>query len=72
MTEDNKDKTLIMTNQSPHFLHPSDSPEAIITAIKVDGTKYGLWEKAIITSLKFKNKLGFIDGPITKPKTKME
>jgi len=39
----------------------------MITSIKFNGKNYDLWEKAIRTALKAKNKLGFIDGSITKP-----
>jgi len=70
MTKDNIDQIFIMTNQSSYFLHPLDSPTGIITTIKFDGRNYDLWEKAVITSLESKNKLGFIDGSITKPETK--
>jgi len=60
-------KGFVVTNQSPYYLHPSDGPGAIITTIKFDGKKYDLWEKAVKTALKSKNKLGFIDGSIQKP-----
>jgi len=59
-----------MATHSPYFLHPSDSPRAIITAIKFDGKNYDVWEQVVRTSLKSKNKLGFIDGTITKPESK--
>ena len=62
-----KEQSFIIDNQSPYFLHPSDSPGAIITAIRFDGKNYELWESAVRTSLRSKNKLGFIDGTITKP-----
>jgi len=39
-------------------------------AIKFDGRNYDLWHDVVITSLKSKNKLGFIDGSITKLKIK--
>ena len=70
MTKDNKGKTFVMTNQSPYFLHPSDSHGAITTTIKFNGRNYDLWERAVTTSLKSKNKLGFMDGSITKLETK--
>ena len=70
MTKDKKDQTFIITNQSSYFLHPSDSPGTVITAIKFDGKNYDLGGKVVITSLRSKNKLGFIDGSITKPTEK--
>jgi len=51
---------------------PSDFPGAIITAIKFDEKNYNLWEQAVRTLSKSKNKLGFIDGSITKSKRKVE
>ena len=61
-----KDGGFIIDTQSPYFLHPFDSPGAIITSIKFDGKNYELWEIAVRTSLRSKNKLGFIDGTISK------
>lgn len=55
---------------SPLYLHPSDSPGAVITSLIFDGENYDLWEKAIKNSLRAKNKLGFIDGSITRPELK--
>ena len=62
-----KDGGFVIDNQSPYFLHPSNSPGAIITSIKFDGKNYELWESAVKISLRSKNKLGFIDGTIAKP-----
>ena len=62
-----KDETFIITPHSPYYLSPSDSPGALITAIRFDGKNYDLWEQAVKTALRAKNKLGFIDGTITKP-----
>jgi len=62
-----KDQNFVIDNQSPYFLHPSDSPGAIIISIKFDGKNYELCESAVKMSLRSKNKLGFIDGIITKP-----
>jgi len=72
MGKDETPKDFIITNQSPYYLHPSDAPGAIITAIKFDGKNYDLWEKAVKTALKSKNKLGFIDGSIQRPMVEKE
>jgi len=72
MTEDVKHQPFIITTQSSYFLYPSDSPRAIISTIKFDRKNYDLWEHAVRTSLKSKNKLGFIDGLIIKLKGKGE
>ena len=42
----------------------------MITAVIFDGKNYDLWEKAVKTSFKSKNKLRFIEGTITKPSPK--
>ena len=65
MGDDGKKPPFIIDAQSPYFLHPLDSPGAIITAIKFDGRNYELWEQAVQTALLAKNKIGFIDGTIT-------
>jgi len=70
MTKNDKDEPFVITSQSPYFLHPSNSPGVIITAIKFDRKNYNLWEMAVRTSLKSKNKLSFIDKSITKPDPK--
>ena len=74
MGKDDETKTkvenFVITPQSPYYLSPSDSPEALITAIRFDGKNYDLWEQAVRTSLRAKNKLGFVDGTITKPDPK--
>ena len=70
MTKNDKNEPFVITSQSLYFLHPSDSPGAIITAIKFDGKNYDLWEMAVRTSLKSKNKLSFIDGSFIKPDLK--
>ena len=64
---DKKTPDFVIDNQSPYYLHPSDAPGAIITAIRFDGKNYELWEKAVTTALTAKNKIAFINGTITKP-----
>jgi len=56
----------IVSPQSPYYLHAPDAHGAIITAIKFNGKNYDIWEKAVRTALKVKNKLGFINRTITK------
>lgn len=65
--KNDKNNLFVITNQSPYYLSPSDSLGATIMAIGFDGKNYYLWEQAIKTALKVKNKHGFIDGKITKP-----
>jgi len=39
----------------------------MITAVIFDGKNYGLWDRAVRTALKAINKLGFVDGTLTRP-----
>jgi len=63
-------KKFVLKTHLPYFLHPCEGPGALITAVIFDGKNYNFWEKAVRTSLKSKNKLGFIEGTITKPTPK--
>jgi len=63
-----KDDSFVIDSQSPFYLHPSNGPGTIITSIKFDGKNYELWNRAVTTTLMSKNKLGFIDSSISKPK----
>ena len=65
-------KKFVVESHSPYFLHSSEGPEALITAVIFDGKNYDVWEKAVRSSLKSKNKLGFTDGKLTKPHQKKE
>jgi len=65
-----KPKEFIIDDQSPYFLHHSDSPRTIIITIRFNGKNYDLWEQAVRTALKAKNKLAFIEGKIEKPTVK--
>ncbi|XP_057744699.1 uncharacterized protein LOC130962511 [Arachis stenosperma] len=53
---------------SSYYLHPSENPGISLTSIILDGKNYNNWSKAIILALKSKNKIGFIDGSLEKPK----
>ena len=63
-------KKFLVENHSPYYLHPSEGPGGLITAVIFDGTNYDLWARAVKIALKAKNKLGFIEGtlPIPEPK----
>jgi len=53
--------------QSPHSLCSSDSPSNIISPISLNGNNYANWSRLTINALRSKNKLGFVDGGISKP-----
>ncbi|XP_074289850.1 uncharacterized protein LOC141615362 [Silene latifolia] len=54
---------------SPLYLHPSDTPSLKLTQTTFDGENYAIWADAIRNGLDAKNKLGLIDGSVTKPAT---
>jgi len=66
MGKDGSKGWFVIEPHSPYYLHPSDGPDALITAVVFDGKNYNLWEKAIHTSLEAKNKLGFIYETLKK------
>jgi len=39
----------------------------MITAVIFDGRNYDLWEQAVMTALRAKNKIAFIDGSLMRP-----
>lgn len=51
---------------SPYYLHPSDNPEMKLVSMKFDGNSYTDWKRSLLISLSAKNKIGFVDGTITK------
>ena len=55
----------ILDNTSPYYVHPSEGSGILITAVVFNGENYDLWEKAVTIALRFKNKLGFVNGTFT-------
>ncbi|XP_074315723.1 uncharacterized protein LOC141651932 [Silene latifolia] len=58
---------MIIPPSSPLFLHPYDSPSLKLTQTMFNGENYDLWADAVRNGLDAKNKLGFVDGTVTKP-----
>lgn len=52
---------------SPYFLHTSDHPGLLLVSHKLSGGNYHTWKRAVLMALTAKNKVGFIDGTISKP-----
>ncbi|XP_074352828.1 uncharacterized protein LOC141691979 [Apium graveolens] len=50
------------------YIHPSDANTTQLVSVKFNGIGYYNWKHSIMLSLSAKNKLGFIDGTIIKPK----
>ncbi|GKD80792.1 ribonuclease H-like domain-containing protein [Tanacetum coccineum] len=52
-----------MDISDPLHLHPNDSTALTVVLIKIKGTKnYQVWYCAMLLTLEWKNKTGFIDG----------
>ncbi|XP_074265515.1 uncharacterized protein LOC141587952 [Silene latifolia] len=54
---------------SPPYLHPSDNPNLAVTQTVFNYNNYELWADAVKNGLDAKNKLGFIEGKVKKPRT---
>ncbi|KAL1214958.1 hypothetical protein V5N11_008737 [Cardamine amara subsp. amara] len=53
---------------SDFYLHASADPCQVICSVLLNENNYEMWSKLMRNALRAKNKLGFIDGVITKPK----
>ena len=60
-------KSTIADPLSPYFLHHSNSPGLVLVSQQLIGEAYASWSKAMTIALSVKNKLGFIDGTISRP-----
>ncbi|KAJ4808040.1 Retroelement pol polyprotein-like [Rhynchospora pubera] len=60
--------TKIIDSTSPFYLSSSDNPGMMISSCVLKGDNYDMWVKAMKNALRAKNKLGFVDGTIVKPK----
>ena len=64
---DGEKKRFAVEPHSPYYLHQSEGPGMMIIAVIFDGKNYDLWETAVRTALRSKNKLVFIEGKLTRP-----
>ena len=60
-------KSAIDDPLSPYFFHHSDSPELVLVSQQLTGENYTSWSRAMTIALSVKNKLGFINGTISRP-----
>lgn len=59
--------TIVIDHNHPLYFHPSDTPGALSFGFQLLGTEnYTIWSQAIEVSLLMRNKLGFVDGSITR------
>ncbi|XP_057751396.1 uncharacterized protein LOC130969610 [Arachis stenosperma] len=52
---------------SPYYLHPCENPIISIVNVTLTASNYHSWSRNMRVALKYKNKLQFIDGTLTKP-----
>ncbi|XP_019438846.1 PREDICTED: uncharacterized protein LOC109344537 [Lupinus angustifolius] len=53
--------------QNPFYLHPGESPGAILATPPLDGSNYQSWSRTMRRALSSKNKFKFVNGSITTP-----
>ena len=51
---------------SPFFLHNGDHPGLILVSHHLIGSNYNTWSRVMAMALTMKNKIGFIDGTISR------
>ncbi len=56
-------------SMSPYFLQSSNNPEMILVSCPLNRDNYLTWRQAMINALRSKNKLGLVDGSITRPQS---
>ncbi|KAH9652496.1 protein kinase domain-containing protein [Citrus sinensis] len=67
-SQSSKQTAILNKQEDDVFLvHPSDSPTAVLVSPLLTGDNYGTWVRAMTMALRAKNKLGFVDGTISKP-----
>lgn len=52
----------------PYYIHHLDNPGLVLVSQPLTGDNYALWSRAMVIALFVKNKVGFIDGSLAKPK----
>ncbi|XP_022864520.1 uncharacterized protein LOC111384475 [Olea europaea var. sylvestris] len=52
---------------SPYFLHSSDQPSNVLVDTPLNGDNYSAWCRAVTRAHNAKNKLGFVNGTLSKP-----
>ena len=67
MSDEPPKSKFLIEPRLPYYLHPSEGPGVSITAVAFDDKNYDLREKAVVTALRAKNKLRFIEGTLKKP-----
>ncbi|XP_022142327.1 uncharacterized protein LOC111012468 [Momordica charantia] len=60
--------TSILENYSnPYYLHHSDNTSLVLVSDLLNENNYTSWSRSMIIALTVKNKIGFVDGSISRP-----
>lgn len=57
----------VIEPNDPLFIHPSDHPGQILVADAFNGEDFDSWKRTFLIALSSKNKVGFVDGRVSKP-----
>ncbi|XP_022154608.1 uncharacterized protein LOC111021831 [Momordica charantia] len=52
---------------NPYYLHHTDNTELVLVTQPLTEENYSSWSRSMLIALSIKNKLGFIDGSISRP-----
>ncbi|KAL5556865.1 hypothetical protein UlMin_039101 [Ulmus minor] len=63
----NGEITAIEDSSSPYFLHNGDHPGLNLVSNPLNGANFHTWRRAMLMALNAKNKIGFVDGTISRP-----
>ena len=57
----------VIEPNDPLFIYPSDHPGQILVADAFNGEDFDSWKRTFLIALSSKNKVGFVDGRVSKP-----
>ena len=63
----NSEIVVVEDSSSPYFLHNGDHPGLNLVSNLLTGANYHTWRRAMLMALTAKNKVGFVDGTISRP-----
>ncbi|XP_058732848.1 uncharacterized protein LOC131604424 [Vicia villosa] len=67
MADTSKTRSFQQDMLDPYYMHPSDNPGLAIVTPPLNNTNFHSWSRSLKLALMSKNKLGFIDGTLTRP-----
>jgi hypothetical protein len=53
--------------RNPYYLNNGDNPGILLVTEKLIGENFHTWQRSMTRALSAKNKLGFVNGPISQP-----